>query len=193
MNKKTIQNIRKRLYEDSPLCRNCGNFTIYPDSEDNGASKPNTATIQHINPRYHPQYDKDLELWCYKCNEEDAATKNKFKIFSREEMLYEVLCQITGKYGQLSGTYIVDGRVLTYHKHKLIKERDIISFKFEILEKWLNSFIDNLPDKKTKPFESFYKNSYKGEFIFKQHSIGGGWYQRQFYQTELEKYLKDKK
>ena len=162
---------------------------IYPDSDDNGASKPNTATIQHVKPRYHVDYDKDLELWCYKCNEEDAFIKKRFKIYSREEMLYDILCQITGKHDQLNGTYIVDDLVLTYDKHKLIKERDVIKYKFEILKKYMDYYISNLPhgNKKIQTFETFYKISYKGEFTFKQHSIGGGWYQRAFYQNELNK------
>ena len=196
MNKKTLQNIRKRFYEESPLCRNCGTFTIYPDSEDNGVSKSNTATIQHTKPKTHSNYHESLELWCYKCNEEDAYVKNQFKIFSREEMLYDIISKLGRNFNQLEGTYIIDGYACTYKKHKLIKERHVIDFKFECLDKYMDYFIKKLPLQKGQTpisFEAFYKKQIKGEFVFKQHHLGDGWYQRDFFRKELEIFLSKQK
>ena len=192
MNKKTLQNIRKRLYEESPLCRNCGTFTVYPDSNDNGMSKPNTATIQHTKPKTHPNYHTDLELWCYNCNEVDAYVKNQFKIFSREEMLYDIISKLGRNYNQLEGTYIIDGYAFTYKKHKLINKIDVIEFKFQCLKKYMDYYINKLPlakGSKLMSFDDFYKKQLKGEFTFKQHYIGNGWYQRDYFRKEYFKWL----
>lgn len=190
MRKKTLQNIRKAFYEHSPLCRECGTFTIYPEQEDNGASKPNTATIQHIYPRYHPEYDTNLELWCYACNERDAFIKNQFKIYSREEMLFEILSKAHKNFTQLNGTYLIDGVVLKYRKHKLIDSKDIIEFKFDCLKKYMEDFIDKISSgKKTILFDEFYKKQINGVFSFKKHYIGDGWYQKEIWKKELDIYL----
>ena len=189
LRKKTLQNIRKTFYENSPLCRECGTFTIYPEQEDNGASKPNTATIQHIYPRYHSEYDTNLELWCYACNEKDAFIKNQFKIYSREEMLFEILSKASKKFIQLNGTYLIDGVALTYKKHKLIASKDIIEFKFECLVKYMNDFIDNIFSDNKITFEEFFRKQINGEFSFKKHYIGDGWYQKEIWKKELDIYL----
>jgi len=190
LRKKTLQNIRKAFYIESPLCRECGTFTIYPEQEDNGILKSNTATIQHLYPRYHPKYDTDLELWCYKCNQKDAFIKNQFKIYSREEMLFEILSKYNKNFIQLNGTYFIDGLVLTYKKHKLIASKDIIQFKFECLEKYMENFIDKISyGKKPILFDDFVRKQISGEFSFKKHYIGDGWYQKEIWKKELNIYL----
>lgn len=116
---------RDYLYSEDRHCRRCGVETILPSIEDNGVLADNTATIQHIKPKFHPDYNKDITLWCYKCNNLDAQNKSKNHIYSRDEMVYFLSKPLK----PLRGLYIVDGIAITYKDHKPIKIQEIYEAK----------------------------------------------------------------
>jgi hypothetical protein len=188
MGSKYLKAIRDRLYEESPHCRNCGTLTVVGTN-----NEEDTATIQHIKPRFHPDYGKELTLWCYKCNNLDSQHKSKNKIFSRDEMVYF----LSGLKNSLKGLYIVDGVAITYDNHKPIKIQPIYMAKLDMMSKYMehyiNSFSGHIRNGKLhrkytpEPFELYFKKRIKGMFNIEQYSIGNGWYQTPWYQQNLVK------
>jgi len=188
MGSKYLKNIRERLYSESPHCRNCGALTVLGTN-----NQDDTATIQHIKPRFHPDYGKELTLWCYKCNNLDSQHKSKNKIFSRDEMVY----YLSGKKTSLSGLYIIDGIAITYEDHKPVKVQPIYMAKLDMMPKYMDHYIKSFGNKivngkiqrkyAPEPFELFFKKRIKGMFNIEQYSIGNGWYQTPWYQQNIVK------
>ena len=183
MSNRYIKDFRLKLFNESPYCRKCGVKTILANSPEYNGEIDSVATIQHNLPKSHPNYSKDLTLWCYKCNHEDSIFKQQHKILSREEFLYEIL----GGKRPLNGYYIIDGVICFYAGHRLIIEMDSVEFKLKMLNNYMSYFIYKLPmKKKLLSFQKFLDNKIKGKFSFKQHYIGDGWYQRKWYRDRMK-------
>jgi len=168
------------LFNSSPYCRKCGDETFL-FSDENGNLFDNCATVQHNLPKSHPNYKNDITLWCYKCNQEDAIYKQTNRIFSREELLHHLL----GANISLNGYYLIDNVLCSYRSHTLIKEIDIIDYKFGKLKEYMvhsiddSFFIFTKNGKKVKlskkpTFKEFL--NIKGTYSFKRYYIGNGWY-----------------
>jgi len=145
----------------------------------NVVSLPNICTIQHILPKSHKDYNDNFTLWCYKCNEEDSIYKQKNKIYSREEFIYELICEQTKKYVPLDGYYVIDGMIYGYTNHKMVEYYSYFEFKLLMLKDYMGYFIDSFEKKdKRAAFDDVFKNCIKGAFEIEQYKIGNGWYQK---------------